>query len=341
MLTSTPSQLNWGTYIHQQKPLWNAGALLYTIGGYYGGIYLLYSENLGLNTLGIFLVTHTLVLSAYLAHEFMHGTIFSSMKTNHRWGAIMQWLHGTSYARFQELSQGHIDHHIKGVDLYIFDRIAFIHSLSTPLKALIAGLERLYFPVLFLIRQAVGVSLIYQQGNQCTKIRVIAVLLLRIAMFAVLGWLSLKGLLLYCFAYIGAVQIILIMDCLQHTYELYPYGAEIPRKSLADEQTHTFSTPISRRYPWLNLLLLNFSYHNAHHAAMKCPWYNLPELDAAIKQQQTVHYIGLLQVLANYHHFRIQRLFDANEGSTSVDAQGNLNPDQFYGVIGGTSLLLA
>jgi fatty acid desaturase len=115
----------------------------------------------------------------------------------------------------------------------------------------------------------------------------------------------------------------------------------IPKKSLTYEQSHTFSTPISRRYPWLNLLLLNFSYHNAHHAAMKCPWYNLPQLDAAINQQQTVCHIGLIQVLANYHRFRIQRLFDANEGSISFDAQGNLNLDRFYGVMGGTSLLLA
>ena len=346
MVISTPNQLTWNACINQQKPnqqkpLWNVCALLYTISGYYGGIYLLCAKNLGQHVLGIFLVTHALVLSAYLAHEFMHGTIFSSMKTNHRWGATMQWLHGTSYARFQELSQGHIDHHIKGIDLYIFDRIAFIHSLPAPLKVMITGLERLYFPALFLIRQAVGIGIIYQKGNRLTKAWVLAVLLLRITMFMALGWLSLRGLLLYCFAYIGAVQIILIMDCLQHTYELYPYGAVVPKKSLADEQAHTFSTPISQRYPWLNLLLLNFSYHSAHHAAMKCPWYNLPDLDVVIKQQQTVHYIGLLQVLSNYHRFRIQRLFDANEGSTSLDSQGNLNLDQFYGVMGGTSLLLA
>ena len=342
MLSSTPNKSpDWSLYIHRQKPLWNAAAFFYTVAGYYGGVYLLCAEHIGLNALGVFLVTHALVLSAYLAHELMHGTIFSSMKTNRNWGAVMQWLHGTSYAQFQDLAQGHIDHHIKGVDLYLFDRIAFIDSLPAPLKALMAGLERLYFPALFLIRQAAGIGLIYQHGNRLSQVRVVGVLLLRLAMFIALGWLSLKGLLLYCFAYIGAVQVILIMDCLQHTYEIYPYDAAIPKKSLADEQAHTFSTPISLRYPWLNLLLLNFGYHSAHHAAMKCPWHSLPELDAAIRQQQTVHYIGLLQVLANYHQFRIQRLFDANEGSFSLDPQGNFDLAQFYGVMGGTSLLLA
>jgi fatty acid desaturase len=344
MLTSTFSQSNqsnWNSYAQQQKPLWNAAALLYTIGGYYGGVCLLCAEALSLNALGIFLVTHALVLSAYLAHELMHGTFFSSIKTNHRWGALMQWLHGTSYARFQDLAQGHIDHHMKGVDLYLFDRIAFVNRLPAALKTLIAALEWLYFPALFLIRQVAGVAIIYQQGTDGDQVRVIAVMLLRVAMFAALGWFSPKGLLLYGLAYVGAIQIISIIDCLQHTYELYPYDAVIPKKSLADEQSHTFSTPISRRYPWLNLLLINFSYHNAHHAAMKCPWYNLPQLDAAMNQQQTVYYISLLQVLANYHRFRIQRLFDDNEGCISVDPQGNLNLDRFYGVMGGTSLLLA
>jgi len=342
MLTPTLSNSqDWTIYIHRQKPLWNAAALLYTIGGYYGGVYLLCAENLGLNLLGLLLVVHTLVLSAYLAHEFMHGTIFSSMKTNHRWGVIMQWMHGTSYAKFQDLAQGHIDHHIKGVDLYSFDRIAFIHALPVPLKNLIAALEWLYFPALFLIRQIAGIAIIYQTGDWRAKARVIAVLLLRIIMFGALGLISPKALLLYCVSYILAVHFILFMDCLQHSYELYSYGETIPKKTLTDEQANTFSTPLSLKYPWLNLLILNFGYHNAHHAVMKCPWYNLPDLDAVIAAQQPSYYIGLPEIWVNYHRFRIQRLFDADEGSSQLDSEGKLNLDQFYGIAGGTSLLLA
>jgi fatty acid desaturase len=253
----------------------------------------------------------------------------------------MQWLHGTSYARFQDLAQGHIDHHIKGVDLYIFDRISFINSLPMLLQNLIAGLEWLYFPALLFIRQIVGVSLIYRNGNWQDKARVIVVLLLRIAMFAALGWISLPALLLYSLAYIGAVHVILIVDCLQHTYELYPYDAVIHKKTVAHEQAHTFSTLLSLKYPWLNLLLLNFGYHNAHHAVMKCPWYNLPELDAVVAEQHDNHYITLPQILTRYHQFRIRRLFDSCEGNVYLDAAGNLNLDEFYGVAGGTSLLLA
>ena len=31
------------------------------------------------------------------------------------------------------------------------------------------------------------------------------------------------------------------------------------------EQMNTYSNVTSLRHPWLNLLLLNFPYHNAHH----------------------------------------------------------------------------
>jgi fatty acid desaturase len=270
--TSTSTSTDLSIYIHQQKPLWNALVIGYTLSGYYGGFYLLFAANWGLNLLGVVLVTHALVLSAYLAHEFMHGSIFSSMKTNHLWGSVMQWLHGTSYTTFQDLAQGHIDHHIKGVDLYVLDRIALINQFPAPLQALIATLERLYFPALFLIRQCVGIWILYHDGETWQdKFRVVLVLLLRIAMFTAIGLVSLKALLLYFVAYIGTVHVVLLMDCLQHTYELYPYGSVVPKKDLSYEQSNTFSTPISRRYPWLNLLLLNFGYHNAHHAVMKCP----------------------------------------------------------------------
>ena len=78
MLTSTFSQSNqsnWNSYAQQQKPLWNAVALLYTIGGYYGGVCLLCAEALSLNALGIFLVTHALVLSAYWVFRILYDNV--------------------------------------------------------------------------------------------------------------------------------------------------------------------------------------------------------------------------------------------------------------------------
>lgn len=104
-------------YLHEKKVLWNVIAILYVLGGYCGAIALLFLPNMRLNALGVVLLTHSLVLSAYLSHEFMHGTIFTNMK-NMKWNAVggnlMLWLNGGCYARFKDLAQEHIAHHLSG-----------------------------------------------------------------------------------------------------------------------------------------------------------------------------------------------------------------------------------
>jgi len=335
------TQHDWNTYIHQRRPLWNAIAFTYTIAGYISGIALLVNDNLWCNALGVGLVTHTLVLSAYLAHELMHGTIFSRIKDNTFLGTIMQWMHGTSYFPFRDLTQYHIDHHIDGVDYFATDRTALLRSLPIPLQRIVIALEWLYFPAIFFMMQVQSILKPFQQSaRQHERGRIVLVFILRSLMFLGLGLLSLKALFLYALSYIGMVNIVRLMDCLQHSYEAYSVGFNAPKKDPVYEQANTFSTPVSRRFPWLNLLLLNFSYHSAHHAVMKCPWYALPELDQAIAQTHSVHHISLRQVMLNYHRFRVKRLFDLDEGKLLTDSQGNVNYDHFYGVIGGTSILL-
>jgi fatty acid desaturase len=335
------TQHDWNTYIHQRRPLWNAIAFTYTIAGYIGGVALLVNDNLWCNALGVGLVTHTLVLSAYLAHELMHGTIFSRIKDNTLLGNVMQWMHGTSYFPFRSLTQYHIDHHIDGVDYFAVDRAALLRSLPTPLRQMIVALEWLYFPAIFFMMQAQSLLAPFRQPERYhERGRVVLVFALRSLMFIGLGLISLKALLLYALSYIGMVNIVRLMDCLQHSYEAYAVGFDAPKKDVLYEQANTFSTPISRRFPWLNLLLINFSYHSAHHAVMKCPWYALPKLDEAIAQTRQVHHISLRQVMSNYHRFRIKRLFDLDEGKLITDSQGQANYDHFYGVIGGTSILL-
>ena len=95
---------------------------------------------------------------------------------------------------------------------------------------------------------------------------------------------------------------------------------------------HTFTTLISRRYWWLNLLVLNFGYHNAHHTAMKCPWHSLHELDRHLYAGEKTHYLTRPQLLKNYHRFRIARIFSGQ--GKAIDEQGNLNLDTFYGAVG-------
>ena len=61
--------------------LWNAIAIGYTFTAYGVSLFLLCLSNGWLNVLGVVLLTHSLVYSAYLAHEFMHSNIFRVFRT--------------------------------------------------------------------------------------------------------------------------------------------------------------------------------------------------------------------------------------------------------------------
>lgn len=66
-----------------------------------------------------------------------------------------------------------------------------------------------------------------------------------------------------------------------HTFEQFFVEPDQPvppstLRTAAYEQGNTYSNLNSQRHRWLNLLLLNFCYHNAHHQRASVPWYRLP-----------------------------------------------------------------
>lgn len=320
-------------YLHKKKLLWNVIVIFYICGGYCGAIALLLLGNIWLNIVGVVLLTHSLVLSAYLCHEFMHGTIFTSMQWNAVGGNIMLWLNGGCYARFKDLAQEHIFHHVNKVDSVVFDLSTFINKLPAPIPGLILALEWLYFPVVSFILQFWALTAPFlDTQRRDERLRMIILVIVRGSLFILLGLVSLKALVLYFLAYTGMITVLRFMDALQHTYEAFPAGLPFPKRDSAYEQANTFTTLISWRYWWLNLLVLNFGYHNAHHAVMKCPWHSLHELDRDLFTEKEVHYLTLPQLLKNYHRFRVYRI-SSSQGK-AVDEQGNLTLDTFYGAVG-------
>jgi fatty acid desaturase len=155
------------------------------------------------------------------------------------------------------------------------------------------------------------------------------ILVIRGMLFGLLAYASPKALGLYFLSYIGMIHILRFLDAFQHTYEVFPVGAPLPKRDHAHEQANTFSNLLSKRYKWLNLLFLNFGYHNAHHELMKCPWHSLHELDQALYTGAEVHYVTLPELLVNYHRFRLSRIFDGQ--GQAITQQGNLQLETFYG----------
>lgn len=330
---NSPLKTHSHEFFYSKKPLWNGCAITYVLGSYCISFLLLLSVNIGLNLFGVGLLTHSLVISAYLTHEFMHGTIFTNMRLNAVGGNIMLWLNGGCYARFKDLAREHISHHVNKVDATAFNLPEFINSLSIFPRSIILGLEWLYFPAIaFILRFYAIFSSLKQAEYYHERQRIIGILIIRGILFAVLGSYSIKSLIFYLFAYVGMINVLRFMDAFQHTYEVFTLGSVLPKQDSSYEQKNTFSMLVSQKYWWLNLLFLNFGYHNAHHAVMRCPWYHLHRLDQALQVNGLTYHLSLLKLLSNYHRFRIQRIF---WGQGKVDReQDQLNINQFYGAIG-------
>lgn len=334
---SEPVKIN--EYLHRQKPVWNAIAILYTVLAYVGGIALLVAPIGWLNGLGVVLLTHGLVISAYLSHELMHSTIFVGRRWNAIVGTFMLWLNGGCYGRFDDLAKRHIAHHVDRVDFSGFDILGTLNRLPALIRNSVLLLEWLYVPVIsFWLQWRAIAAPFYDSSRHGERGRIVTILLLRGAGFAGLAYLSPKALLLYFVAYVGMVTVLRWMDAFQHTYEVFQKGQPLPKRNRLHEHENTFSTLLSSRYRWLNLLLLNFGYHNAHHDLMKCPWHSLPELDQQLYAGTEVHYIPLMQLLSNYHRFRVSRIFSGQ--GRAVDGDRHPTPDTFYGAVGVSFLVM-
>lgn len=317
-------------YISQRKPIANIIAISYTFLAYICGVILLFVSNFILNITGVFFITHSLLCSAYLTHEFMHGTIFKNRRWNSIFGNTMLWLNGGCYNKYQALTLQHIAHHIDRVDVFTFEPVAKLQQLPSIVRRVILALEWLYFPIMgFWSRWHSAFSPFWNSERSREKVRLISILSIRIGIFSLIGLISIKALLLYFIAYIGMITVLRWADAFQHTYEGFSPGIELPKRDRAHEEAHTYSTLLSRKHTWLNILLLNFGYHNAHHTLMKCPWHNLPELNLEIEKPSKVRYVSLKQQLIHYHRFRLTR-FILGQGE-SVDENQNPTFDKFYG----------
>jgi hypothetical protein len=128
-------------------------------------------------------------------------------------------------------------------------------------------------------------------------------------------------------------------DAFQHTYDVFLESeialtdGKVKDGKLRDrayEQANTFSNLVSIQFPWLNLLLLNFPYHNAHHEKPILPWHELPALHKKMFGDSVVlPVIPMSKLLSAYHRHRVTRLQSDNYGILS-----NESANAFIGAAG-------
>ncbi|MEL6879294.1 MAG: fatty acid desaturase [Cyanobacteria bacterium J06607_10] len=323
------------------KPLhWlNALAFAYIFIGYGLSIVAISSTAWLANIFGVLLLTHTLVWAGYFTHEFMHGAIYKKPRWNAVGAKAMMFLTGSCYCRYLPLARYHLAHHKNRADFSSFSMSDFLRSLPAWMLNSIVALEWLYFPAInLMLRWFCVLAPFLGEKRKADRWRNILLLLIRGGLFTALTWYSWKATVLYFVAYLSFINILRFMDCFQHTYSVVQLGQPMPKQSAEYEERNTYSNVFIGRWHWLNLLLLNFGYHNAHHHVIHCPWYLLPQLNAEIYPEVCKQQVTLGSLVKNYHQFRMQRLF--GEKSDVIDTNRGLDFESFYGDIGVSFLVL-
>lgn len=312
----------------------NTIALAYVLGGYAGGLALITRDSLALGLAGSLLLAHALVIAAYLLHECAHNTIFRDNRLNARLGGLLSWLVGSAYGDYEGIRRKHFRHHVDRADIVAFDFRTHLRRRPRLLRT-IRGLEWAYVPAVDLLMHALVILLPFVlPTRRRLRRRVIAVALSRALFFGLLAAVSPWALAFHALAYLLFLHVLRFMDVHQHSYPLFETleADREPNKNgfdRAHEERNTYSNLVSVRHPWLNLFTLNFGYHNAHHTRPTEPWYRLPALHRHLYGDATDRVFPIGSLLASYHHYRVDRVLNADEPDTTVD-----DPARFIGVVG-------
>ncbi len=287
-------------------------AVLYAVAAYALGFAGLFAAHWAVNAGATILLAHGMVIAAYLIHECGHNLVFAQSRHNARLGRFMSWLCGASYGTYEDMRYKHFRHHVDNDDVVWFDYDAFFekHPVITRVTRL---LEWLYIPAHDLILHGVMVftSFVIPQRRE-QRVRNVVVIVVRGGVFIALLAFAPKAALLYVVAYLLMMHVLRFMDSVQHDYgyhtTLFDYEPPPHKGDVAWEQAHTFSNPLSLRFPRLNWLVLNFGYHNAHHADMNLPFYRLPERHRELTGDDPDRVVPFLAQLKLYHRNRVRRV---------------------------------
>lgn len=302
-----------------QDALANTLVLLLTSIGWLGSFALMAAYSPLLNVLGMMLCAHAMVVAAYLVHEAAHQTLFAIPSVNRWVGESMSFVAGSPYASFERIRHMHIRHHLDRADLICFNFKRLLQRHPT-VRRILQILEWAYIPATeSLMHMQVVWRPFFVRSQRRYLPRTAAMLAVRIALLIWLWSLAPKAVLLYILALVVQLHVLNFFDAFHHTFEQHVVAPDQPvsmeGRDRAYEQRNTYSNIVSQRHPWLNALVVNFGYHNAHHHHPSVPWWRLPALHRKIYGTEAQAVLPLRGLLRTWHRNRVQRVFAADYGT--------------------------
>ena len=313
----------------------------YAVLAYVLGFAGLFHSQILVNVVATLLLAHGMTIAAYLIHECGHNLVFVHSRYNATLGKFMSWLCGAAYGTYEDMRYKHFRHHVDNDDSVWFDYDRFFekHPLVTKTTRFF---EWFYVPAHDLIMHTVMVltSFIIPQRRK-QRARNVSVILVRGGVFIALLFFAPKVALLYVVAYLIMMHVLRFMDSVQHDYPynttLFEYEKPPHKGDFEWEQRHTFSNPLSLKFPKLNWLTLNFGYHNAHHSDMNLPWYRLPQLHYELTGNDPNYVVPFSAQLKLYHRNRVKRIYNPQPDDYPTGAEYLRIAQSGSGPVGGNA----
>ncbi len=273
--------------------------------------------------LSVLLLAHCMIISAYLIHECIHNTIFSNNKWHTTLASTLAWLLGFGYLPYTILKDKHLRHHVENTDVQLLNYRDYLEQYPL-LKNLVVSLEFIHFPAVEVLTHALAIlSPFIVESRKKYRQRVILVFISRcffMAFLVSIGWQVLIG---WWVAIFLCMTLLGFMDAFQHSYDIH-FTLDKPKQKATTtnrsyEDSNTYSNLLSRHFDWLNLLVLNFCYHNAHHLKSGEPWHRLPALHKKHYGENSDQLVPLTVQIKNFHTNRILRVQRLQEHANSKD----------------------
>jgi fatty acid desaturase len=318
---------------------YHVGAFVYAITAYAIGMMGLFSSSWIINALSTLLLAHGMAIAAYLIHECGHNTIFKNNDHNSQLGRFLNWLCGSCYGTYEDIRYKHFRHHVDNDDVVWFEYEKWFSSHPITLKV-VKVFEWFYIPAHDLLMHVIMMfSAFIIPERKAQRIRNLRVIIIRFSLFCLIAYVNPKAAILYATAYMIMMTVLRFMDSLQHDYgyhaTLFNSEEAAPHKrDTVYEQTHTFSNPLCFNYTLPNWLVLNFGFHNAHHANPTMPWYRLPALHRELFGDDAKNIIPFSAQLRAFHRFRVVRV---NSDGSENEGQDFLSNAQQGNVLGGNA----
>jgi fatty acid desaturase len=304
---------------YQDGVIPNSLAITYAFLGYAISIYWAAQDSFLLNIISLLLLAHSLVIAAYLLHECTHKTLLKNSKHNQWLALSLSWITGACYSEYDCLKQKHMRHHANRVDSLAFDHQAFLKRHVVFCK-IIEILEWSYIPAMEILTHVLSiVAPFFLTSRKHQRKRVLFIIAFRILFFSVLALWSWKIIFIYSLAYLIFVRVLGFMDAFQHIYEVRINLDEekvMPEFDRDYEELHTWSNLLSNQHHFLNLLVLNFCYHNVHHFRPSEPWHRLPRLHNERYKYKSAREVSLKQQLIYFHIYRVKRIVETDENNS-------------------------